>query len=82
VVLNGLRGVGNGFDSPEDWARLLRGMITEVHKSSAVAPILMLPSASTWLRRSLSWLSEFAPMTLPLSVRVSLRRQTGWEPKT
>jgi hypothetical protein len=31
--------VGNGFDSPEDVARLLRGIVADTHKSSAVAPI-------------------------------------------
>jgi predicted nucleic acid-binding protein len=31
--------VGNGFDSPEDFARLLRGMVADTHKASAVAPI-------------------------------------------
>jgi predicted nucleic acid-binding protein len=31
--------VGNGFDSAEDFARLLRGMIADRHKASAVAPI-------------------------------------------
>ena len=31
--------MGNGFDSPEDFARLLRGMVADTHKASAVAPI-------------------------------------------
>jgi predicted nucleic acid-binding protein len=31
--------VGNGFDSPEDFARYLRGMVADTHKASAVAPI-------------------------------------------
>lgn len=31
--------MGNGFDSPEDFARLLRGIVADTHKSSAVAPI-------------------------------------------
>ena len=37
--LSSLRCVGNGFDSPEDFARLFRGMVTDMHKSSAIAPI-------------------------------------------
>ncbi len=37
--LSSLRCLGNGFDSPEDFARLFRGMVTEMHKSSAIAPI-------------------------------------------
>jgi predicted nucleic acid-binding protein len=31
--------VGNGFDSPEEVARLVRGMVAGTHKDSAVAPI-------------------------------------------
>jgi predicted nucleic acid-binding protein len=31
--------VGNGFDSPEDFAQLLRGIVSDMHKSSAVASI-------------------------------------------
>lgn len=31
--------MGNGFDSPEDFARLLCGIVADTHKSSAVAPI-------------------------------------------
>lgn len=31
--------MGNGFDSPEDVARLLRGMVADTHNHSAVAPI-------------------------------------------
>jgi hypothetical protein len=31
--------VGNGFDSAEDVARLVRGMVADMHKYSAVAPI-------------------------------------------
>jgi hypothetical protein len=31
--------VGNGFDSPEEIARLVRSMVADMHKHSAVAPI-------------------------------------------
>ena len=31
--------MGNGFDSPEDFARCLRSMVADAHKASAVAPI-------------------------------------------
>ena len=31
--------MGNGLDSPEDFAGLLRGMVADMHKISAVKPI-------------------------------------------
>jgi hypothetical protein len=31
--------VGNGFDSPEDFARLLRNMVKNKHKASMVVPV-------------------------------------------
>ena len=39
LAFSSLRCVENGFDSPEDIARLVRGMVADMHKDSAVAPI-------------------------------------------
>lgn len=39
MAVSSLRRVGNGFDSPEDFARIFRGMATNRHRASAVAAI-------------------------------------------
>lgn len=39
AVVSSLGCVGDGFDSPEDFARLFCGMVVGMHKANAVAPI-------------------------------------------
>ena len=39
MSFSSLRCIGNGLDSPEDFAGLLRGMVADMHKISAVKPI-------------------------------------------